>query len=155
MPQQYRFMHSCNHIGIGPIFRTSVIMMQLGPPMTTTIHLPFGCPFCSGTVRHLSISPGEGILGILSASTTSPFPEDWLPIRQCRPDDIRPEDWTLTRLPFPYFRQMAWLPMPCGELDGYGNGIRSRWRQRADELPRTRLAGMFSKWVSEHGGEGY
>jgi hypothetical protein len=189
MSKHYTFQHPCRHTAIGPLLRCSSTPSSTGaatPPPTSSdaalqsinIFLPLPCPFCTNTQSYQNVLPGSGLLAILEPSTTSSttpstntFPYEWRVLRVCRADDVSAEDWYLAHGPDGCFRQMAWIPNPCGGLqvgaveEGRRNGevvlVRMRrvdcsWRQMwgRGEVIRTRLPGMLSRLNASLMGDG-
>jgi hypothetical protein len=169
MSLHYRFFHTCGHTGIGPLIYSDPNHTHPHPrtpdnhenAMLTTIQLTlqFSCPFCltSTSTITLEVPPGQGILTILSPT----FPWMWSVVRACKYEDITPQDWAYSMDDNGCFRQMAWIPKPCGEVRVTGGleevrrggtvprGVETQiayaWRQRADEKVGSRFAGMLSQ----------
>lgn len=170
MAFQYRFYHTCGHFGLGPIIHnapsqphstdsTSDSSDASSIPRTIQTSLTFTCPFCSE--HPPDVPDGEGVLAILSSSTTSPFPNTWRIIRICTQEDIKPEEWPLAHRPGGIYRHMAWVPNSCGEVEiiqgedeatreadveyGVTTHVSCRWKQRRGERFRSRFAGLRSQ----------
>ncbi|KUJ22285.1 uncharacterized protein LY89DRAFT_728444 [Mollisia scopiformis] len=162
VPLQYRFYHTCGHIGLGSMLYTTPSQAQPSDssiiPRTIPISLSFNCPFCSAPQLQVN---GEGVLAILGSSPVSPFPNDWHIIRACALEDVKPEEWSLAHLPGGIHRHMAWIPEPCGEVGAIRGveGMMRRglveeevttvvscsWRHRRGDPFRSRFAGMVSQ----------
>jgi len=133
---------------------------------TVKVTLPFSCPFCPTSTStsksnfHAvpnAVITGHGILTILSS--TSPW--SWSVLRSCKYEDITPQDWALSMGETGGFRQMAWIPKPCGEVRVIGGSeevrregmveigivteVCSAWRQNTGEPMESRFAGMLSQ----------
>jgi hypothetical protein len=167
MHLHYRFIHACGHTGIGPLICEASKRASPDPPNNeklNTIHLelPFSCPYCpnancspNSTIQEVPL--GEGVLTIISLT----WPWCWCILRVCQYEDIIPQEWALST-GCGGFRQMAWIPRPCGEVrvnagmeEMRREGQRTTtsaitevtcaWRQRADERARSRFAGLLSQ----------
>ncbi|CZT03059.1 hypothetical protein WAI453_012251 [Rhynchosporium graminicola] len=138
MKFQYRFTHTCNHTGIGPITdrqtaRSQDSSISTTPSSSTTtipLSLPFACPFCTTPfTHHLSTIPGDGVLTILP-----PFPTAWTVIRACTFAELEPMDWypaCVNAWVDGQYIQMAWIARPLGNVtadgvDDVDDGVR-RW----------------------------
>jgi hypothetical protein len=128
-----------------------------------SIQLPLSsrCPFCADRQAYLNTEPGSGVLTVLVSTTSNPFPHEWRILRVCRADEVTSSDWDMVHGPGGLFRQMAWIPRPCGRVqviggeqriqmqDRRGSGVRMEvsctWRQPLKERVRSRLPGMFSE----------
>ncbi|KAE9381798.1 hypothetical protein N431DRAFT_491108 [Stipitochalara longipes BDJ] len=166
MSLHYRFTHACGHIGIGPLIDTSGCTHSnfLDNEKLTTIQLelPFSCPYCprpsnNPTLVILEVPLGYGILTVISQT----WPWNWCIRRVCKYEDITPQEWAQSMSENGGFRQMAWIPKPCGEVRAIGGlgGVRreehvtasvtievtSAWKQRADQLVKSRFAGLLSQ----------
>ncbi|KAH7416980.1 hypothetical protein BKA64DRAFT_284734 [Cadophora sp. MPI-SDFR-AT-0126] len=179
MTFQYRFTHTCGHTGFGPIVNMHIDTTQPSPTTsslpapdsnTTTIplKLDFSCPFCnpSASYFHSPVTPGSGLLTILNSIPTSPFPTCWTILKAYRFEDLEPRDWERAfegMMLDGRYRQMAWIPKPCGEvrLDGLDGGREAvkagtswRYTGRVDQIGNGRFAGLLSslhKAVLERG----
>jgi hypothetical protein len=167
----YKFSHTCGHTGIGPLISSKGGFQQPhsleipSPEKLTIIHLrlPFPCPFCpasncSSWTRISEVSLDQGILTIISPT----YPWSWIVMRSCKYEDVTPQDWAHSTSENSGYRQMAWIPRPCGEVrvaesleevvrDGQAvarmtTGVASAWRQRADEPVESRFAGLLSQF---------
>jgi hypothetical protein len=176
MSKQYTFQHTCGHIGIGPLIRcpstpsstdaTGRPSPPTGPALQSIqLSLSLPCPFCANTQAYQNVVTGAGLLAILerfvSIPNNDPFPYEWRILRVCTADEISTSDWYLAHGPEGRYRQMAWIPKPCGRLQvgaleeerWNGDMVRGRtrkvdcsWRQRWREgdAVRSRLPGMSS-----------
>jgi hypothetical protein len=166
MRLHYRFIHTCGHTGIGEGgFRQPHSLEIPSPEKLTAIHLtlPFSCPFCpasncSSWTRLSEVSLGQGILTIMSPT----YPWSWIIMRSCRYEDVTPQDWAHSTSESSGYRQMAWIPRPCGEVrvtgrleEGGRDGrvvtdmttdVACAWRQRVDEPVESRFAGLLSQF---------
>lgn len=120
MTFQYRFTHTCGHTGFGPIVNMHIDTTQ---PSPTTSSLP--APDSNTTT--IPVTPGSGLLTILNSIPTSPFPTCWTILKAYRFEDLEPRDWERAfegMMLDGRYRQMAWIPKPCGEvrLDGLDGG---------------------------------
>jgi len=178
MSKHYRFHHTCGHIGIGPLIRT------IGPSGVTdpmSIHsshmvesinmsLSIRCPFCANNQPYLQVTAGDGLLAILDFSTAVSDGRffnctfEWRILRVCQASDISSSDWYLAHAPGQHYRQMAWIPKPCGavkvdrsdeveDVNGFNGLMRQvdcSWRQTwhrsqlVEEGIRSRIPGMWS-----------
>jgi hypothetical protein len=204
MSTHYQLQHICGHIGIGPLILThsplrendnqSLSSNQISESIN--LSLPIRCPFCANTQPFLNVAAGDGLLAILEQSTalspTSsayiPIPHsssssssfEWRVLRVCPASEITSSDWYLAHAPREHFRQMAWIPKPCGtvKIDGSdgaedlrgSSGVMRQfdcsWRQawqRSDLSEggvKSRLPGMWSNLkailisVEDHGENG-
>jgi len=159
MTLQYRFTHTCGHTGFGPIVDAQTSTTQTAPTTssqpapnsnTETIQMPldFGCPFCivPGADSNLLTPNGFGLLTVLHSTAITPFPTGWRILRACRFEELEPRDWEPAFAGMMLdgrFRQMAWIPRPCGEvrLEGLDEGretmkVETIWRQmgRVDQI---------------------
>tara|TARA_R110002060_G_scaffold36738_3_gene47722 strand:- start:1080 stop:1421 length:342 start_codon:yes stop_codon:yes gene_type:complete len=110
--------------------------------------LDFGCPFCivPGADSNLLTPNGFGLLTVLHSTAITPFPTGWRILRACRFEELEPRDWEPAFAGMMLdgrFRQMAWIPRPCGEvrLEGLDEGretmkVETIWRQmgRVDQI---------------------
>ncbi|PMD17983.1 hypothetical protein NA56DRAFT_254584 [Hyaloscypha hepaticicola] len=160
----YRFTHTCGHTGVGPpISGKSESSSSLEKLTIIYLTLPFSCPFCpafkcSSWTRISEVSPGHGILTIMSPT----YPWSWIVMRSCKYEDVTIQDWALSTSENSGYRQMAWIPKPCGEVRVAGNleevvraeqvvtdmtrEVACAWRQRADEPVESRFAGLLSQF---------
>jgi len=169
MSKQYAFLHTCGHTGIGPIIRHLSSRAQTIGPSTAIdekfdiiqLQLPLECPFCE---TGLHVEPGGGVLTILTPKNESLFASEWRILKICRPEDIEVRDWVIAHEPGGVFRQMAWIPKPCGEVrtirnlqgigrhrrgeTGIGRAVSCAWKQNLSEPLGSRLAGMVSELTS-------
>jgi hypothetical protein len=173
MRLHYRFNHFCGHTGIGPIISgnedgtspfSSPCDNQDNENLTTIkLTFTFSCPFCPTSATTPTTTPapevplGHGILTILNPS----FPWSWSVLRSCKHEEITPQDWALSMGETGGYRQMAWIPKPCGEIRVVGvleelrreereevvviTEVACTWRQKADEPIKSRFAGMLSQ----------
>ncbi|KAG0650808.1 hypothetical protein D0Z07_2401 [Hyphodiscus hymeniophilus] len=181
MSKHYRFEHTCGHIGIGPLIRTSALATSSQSTRSINLILPIRCPFCATTLPYLNVATGDGLLVILEPCTTLqesidipspssyislrdsnyPIPGfEWRILRVCSASEITLSDWSLAQAPGQHYRQMAWIPKPCGivRIDGSGGVADSRgpnrsvvevdcsWRQiwKPGDVVKSRLPGMWS-----------
>jgi hypothetical protein len=170
MRLHYRFIHACGHTGNGPLISdnlegSSQHLSLPGNEKLTTIQLelPFSCPFCStsacsSTSTFPEVPLGHGILTILSPS----YPSSWCIIRSCKHEEVTEADWAHSTSENGGFRQMAWIPKPCGEVrvtdrlaemrsEGRVQArvitdVACTWRQRVDDPVENRFAGLLSQW---------
>lgn len=167
MHPRYNFLHSCGHIGIGPVIRFNTPQWsfnQLSSAQDTDIetlqlHLFFQCPFCSNRQAFLNIEPGSGLLAMLGSSNSF-FADTWQIIRVCKGEEVTPRDWDIGYRAAGGFQQMAWIPKPCGQVQ-YVNPVwrwrtgllesemttelNCTWRQSLGDDISSRLPGMFSE----------
>jgi hypothetical protein len=170
MRLHYRFTYACGHTAIGPLISGTSNQASSPSPDSpvsekfTTIHLelPFSCPYCQDPSGKSSLAIpevplGHGILTIISPT----YPWSWCIIRSCRYEDITPRDWPQSISGNGGFRQIAWIPRPCGEVRAMGGleEVRSEgrvvigvitevscaWRQSAGEPVGTRFTGLLSQ----------
>ncbi|PVH88558.1 hypothetical protein DL98DRAFT_509261 [Cadophora sp. DSE1049] len=169
MTFQYRFTHTCGHTGFGPIANMPIDTTQPSPTTsslpapdsnTTTIplNLDFSCPFCipSSAYFHPQTPLGSGLLTILNSTPTSPFPTGWAILKASRFEDLESRDWEPAfegMMLDGRYRQMAWIPRPCGDvgLEGLDEGreamkVGTFWRYngRLDQIGHGRFAGLLS-----------
>ncbi|KAK0118827.1 hypothetical protein ONS95_007708 [Cadophora gregata] len=152
MSFQYRFTHTCGHTGFGPIVnahsgttRLPLICSQPAPYANTTtlpLNLEFSCPFCmSSASNHLSLTPpGSGLLTVLNSTPDSLFAPGWAILKACRFEELEPSDWDLAFEGMTLdgrYRQMAWIPRPCGEVRFEG----------LDEAQETMKVGTFWRYT--------
>jgi hypothetical protein len=171
MHLHYRFVHACGHTGIGPLIydasnrRPSLFLNDIGSEKLTTVHLEltFSCPFCfdrgsnfGSTIPEVPLS--HGILTIISPT----YPWNWSIIKICRYEDVTPQDWAHSISENMVFRQMAWIPKPCGEVritggldevrreglieSGVITEVACAWRQMANDPVATRFAGLLTQF---------
>jgi hypothetical protein len=165
MDKHYTFQHTCGHTGIGPVICApsdqGEVYHRPTASNTTPLLLPFQCPFCTNNLPYLNVAPGDGLLAILESTQNNPFPYEWRILRVCRAHEILPGDWYLAHGPGGRYRQMAWIPRPCGAvraidgleevrrregiLSGMAMQIDCSWWQPFGEPTRSRLAGMLSE----------
>lgn len=169
MALNYRFDHDCGHSGIGPLihlpqhqdFIEDSSANNAGDHRVTVIRLSlrFLCPFCANTAGNgvPEVTDNQGVLAIL----TPTFPWTWSILCICGYGDVTPQDWSQSQGPDGRFRQMAWIPRPCGEIRVMGGleettgqgrteigvvtGVFCDWKQTAEEPVRSRFAGMLSQ----------
>ena len=167
MCRRYTFLHTCGHIGVGPLLHinapyTDTYNISLAPCVDIeVIELPilFDCPFCSDRVLHEGLEDSLGVLAILAAPRNSPFAAGWRILHVRSADEVDSRDWQDAYGEGRFFNQMAWIPKPCGQVRFLGRaerGTRGRnlgratevecaWRQSLGESVRSRLPGMISE----------
>lgn len=133
------------------------------------LDLPFPCPFCENTQSYQNVASGDGLLVILeplptrstifrSTLTLSLGPPwqgssgyNWRVLRVLPAHEVQSRDWYLAHAVEGQFRQMAWIPKPCGIVSVFGGGeglvrnVSCVWRQRRGVV-RSMLPGMWSTW---------
>jgi hypothetical protein len=167
MERQYIFIHKCGHTGLGPNVPVNgesahQTYAALGEGLDVIrLPLPFRCPFCTGSCCTMNIQEGSGVLAILTSTQGDPFPNSWRVLRVCRAEQVTSPNWALAHEPGAIYRQIAWIPRPCGVADDVGGveglgrrdrrevgrvaEVRCSWKQPLRELVRSRLAGMLSE----------
>jgi hypothetical protein len=170
MSLRLHYTHACGHTGIGPLTSgTSNQASSTSPDSpisekltTNHLELPFSCPYCQGRSGKSNLAMpevplGHGILTIISPM----YPWSWCIIRSCRYEDVTPRDWAQSMSGNGGFRQIAWIPRPCGEVRVMGGleevgregsvviGVKTEvscaWRQSAGEPVGTRFTGLLSQ----------
>lgn len=168
MSRQYKFIHTCGHTGIWPIIRPQITNLATSQDLPTweinpgreiiSLSLNFRCPFCTPDISYLEVSPGSGVLVILESTSTDTFPNTWRVLRTCNAEQIISRDWDPVQEQGEHYRQMAWIPRPCGEIEVSQLGLEERWeaavttkvtcrwrRTAGDLIECGMLAGMLSE----------
>lgn len=167
MSRRYNFLHTCGHVGIGPILRIHAhqrdvrnLSMSTGADLDTLqLRLLIPCPFCSDIEGRWSVKPGSGVLAVLKTPELRPFEVEWQILRVCVPEEINSHDWAAVNGKWEISRQMAWIPKPCGRVfastraePGFGargqetlTEVDCTWTQSLDTPVKSRLPGMLSE----------